>query len=59
LQDLTNFQIYTAAFYFTVTTITTTGYGDLSATNTLERYMAVLLMVIGVVIFSIVRGAIT
>jgi hypothetical protein len=58
-QNLTNFQIYTIAFYFTVTTITTVGYGDISGTNSTERYVAVLNMVMGVVIFSLVSSAIT
>jgi hypothetical protein len=58
-QNLTNFQIYTIAFYFTVTTITTVGYGDVSGTNSTERYVAVLNMVMGVVIFSLVSSAIT
>jgi hypothetical protein len=59
LQNLTNFQLYSTAFYFTVTTITTVGYGDISGTNTLERYVAVLIMVMGVVIFSVVSSSIT
>ena len=51
--------MYTVSFYYTVTTITTVGYGDITGTNTLERYIAVLNMVIGVVIFSFVSSAIT
>jgi hypothetical protein len=51
--------LYTVSFYYTVTTITTVGYGDITGTNTLERYIAVLNMVIGVVIFSFVSSAIT
>jgi hypothetical protein len=35
------------------------GYGDISGTNTLERYVAVLIMVMGVVIFSVVSSSIT
>jgi hypothetical protein len=42
-----------------VTTITTVGYGDISGTNTLERYVAVIIMVMGVVIFSVVSSSIT
>ena len=58
-QNLTNLQLYSASFYYTVTTITTVGYGDISGTNTLERFIAVVNMIIGVVIFSFVSGAIT
>ena len=35
------------------------GYGDVSGTNSTERYVAVLNMVMGVVIFSLVSSAIT
>ena len=35
------------------------GYGDISGTNTLEKYIAVLNMVMGVIIFSVVSTAIT
>ena len=37
LDSNTNYQIYTAAFYFIVTTMATVGYGDISGKNTLER----------------------
>lgn len=42
-----------------MTTIATVGYGDISGTNTLERYLAVINMILGVVIFSLVSTAIT
>ncbi len=58
-QKLTNLQLYSVSFYYTVTTITTVGYGDISGTNTLERFIAVINMILGVVIFSSVSGAIT
>jgi voltage-gated potassium channel len=51
--------LYSSAFYFTVTTITTAGYGDISGTNTLERYICALFMILGVLIFSMVSSAIT
>ena len=35
------------------------GYGDISGTNSMERYVAVFNMVMGVVIFSLVSSAIT
>jgi Ion channel len=34
----------------------TVGYGDISGTNTLERIICIIIMVIGVVTFSIVSG---
>lgn len=51
--------LYTLAFYFTVTTITTVGYGDMSGSNTTERIICVLMMVMGVIFFSINSGNIT
>ncbi len=45
------------SFYFTVTTITTVGYGDISATNGLERFFSVVIMIIGVISFSFASGS--
>ncbi len=56
LDQATDYQQYTAAFYFTVTTMATVGYGDISGRNTLERIICVMIMIIGVVTFSIVSG---
>lgn len=52
-------QLYVTAFYFSVTTITTVGYGDISGTNTSERIICVFLMIMGVLFFSINSGNIT
>jgi hypothetical protein len=56
LSNATEYQKYTASFYFTVTTMTTVGYGDISGHNSLERIICVFIMIIGVVVFSIVSG---
>lgn len=56
LDKATEYQKYTASFYFTVTTMTTVGYGDISGHNSLERIICMLIMIIGVVVFSIVSG---
>ena len=42
---------YLDALYFTVTTLTTTGYGDITMTDTLGRMLTVLIMVFGVALF--------
>ena len=52
-------EIYMTSFYFTVTTITTVGYGDMSASTTLEQVVCVLFMIIGVIAFSMASGALT
>ena len=51
-------EIYINAFYFTVTTMTTVGYGDMSARTTPERIFCIILMVVGVIVFTFISGAI-
>ena len=57
--DFTKFQLYTVSYYYTVTTITTVGYGDISATGTLERIFAIILMMGGVFAFSFATGTLS
>jgi hypothetical protein len=45
--------------YWTITTITTIGYGDISGTNTIERIFCSLMMLIGVISFSFMNGSLT
>ena len=52
----TDKQLYIAAYYYTVTTVTTVGYGDISGSNSGEKIFCMILMVVGVVFFSIVSG---
>lgn len=42
---------YVDALYFTVTTLTTTGFGDITLTGTSGRLLAVAIMVIGLALF--------
>ena len=42
---------YIDALYFTVTTLTTTGFGDIILTGNLGRLLAVFIMVVGVALF--------
>jgi len=53
LEDDRNPQIHTYfdALYFTVTTLTTTGYGDIVLTDTIGRVLAVIIMAFGVGLF--------
>ena len=57
--EIRNFQLYTISFYYTVTTIATVGYGDISGTNSTEKYVSNVLMVLGVIMFSLISTAIT
>ena len=50
-------QLYLIGFYFTVTTVTTVGYGDMSAGTDGERVFCVLLMVGGVLAYSFAISA--
>lgn len=51
--------IYTIALYYTVTTITTVGYGDITGTNTFERIICIIIMIVGVFFFSYTSGTLT
>lgn len=55
--DLDPLEQYLISFYFTVTTITTVGYGDISASSNGEKYFCILIMIIGVVSFSVLSGS--
>ena len=54
-----DFDLYTAAVYFSIQTMTTVGYGDISGTNTSEKYVSICMMVFGVVLFSVISGSIS
>lgn len=47
------------ALYFTVTTITTVGYGDISANNPIEQMFCMVIMLIGVIGFSLATSTLT
>jgi hypothetical protein len=51
------YDLYVSSFYFSVTTIVTVGYGDITAISSGEKLVAVFLMLIGVVAFSYATGA--
>ena len=54
-----NFTLYITSFYFTVTTIVTVGYGDIHAYNIGEKFVSILLMIIGVISFSFAAGSLS
>ena len=48
---------YLTSVYFTVTTITTVGYGDHSGNTIAEKIFCVFIMIIGVMSFSFFSGS--
>lgn len=59
LSDSSNGTRYLAAFYWTLTTMITVGYGDITPGNTLERLVAMLWMFIGVGFYSFTVGSLS
>ena len=57
--DMSAFDLYVTSFYFTTTTILTVGYGDISAINSTEKLLCILLMIIGVISFSFATGSLS
>lgn len=55
--DYTNTEIYYTSFYWTITTITTVGYGEIHGNSPGERMFCALIMIIGVVSFSFANGS--
>ena len=51
--------LYIMALYFIVTTTSTVGYGDLSASTTVERIFCIILMLAGVTAFTFISGALS
>jgi hypothetical protein len=50
---------YYLAVYWTVTTITTVGYGDINSKNNVERMFASFAMILGVIGFSFATGTLS
>ncbi|PJZ69156.1 cyclic nucleotide-binding protein [Leptospira perolatii] len=52
----TGFDDYIKALYWTVTTLATVGYGDITASNTTQRIYAMIVMILGVGVYATVIG---
>lgn len=50
-------ELYLTAVYFTITTITTVGYGDMSGGTKQEKIFCIILMLFGVIAFSFATGS--
>jgi voltage-gated potassium channel len=54
-----NLTAYNKAFYWSMTTLTTIGYGDITPSNNISRMFTVVVMVIGVGVYGIIFGNIS
>ena len=57
--SLDDYGKYITSFYYTISTITTVGYGDISGSNTIERGLCIIIMIIGVISFSFATGSLS
>jgi hypothetical protein len=57
--EIDNADLYLTSYYFTITTITTVGYGDFSAGTSLEKIVCIIIEFLGVIAFSLASGALT
>jgi hypothetical protein len=57
--DEDSYDLYIHSFYWTLTTVTTVGYGDISAGTTTERAYSLFIMSIGVLMYSFAIGSLT
>ena len=55
--DEEHWSLYMASLYWTYTTISTVGYGDITAETMLERILSISLMLFGVCFFSFTIGS--
>jgi hypothetical protein len=58
-EDFSKAELYLSAVYFSVTTITTVGYGDVSGYSNMERIFCIFLMLLGVISFSFSTGSLS
>lgn len=54
-----NFSLYIASFYFTFCTVSTIGYGDIISFSFLERVYNIVLLIVGVILFSFCLSALS
>ena len=59
MADAADIDIYFASVYWTITTLATVGYGDIVASNTMERIFSSCVILIGMVFYSYTIGMVT
>ena len=57
--DYSVFELYVVAVYFTMQTLTTVGYGDISISSSQERFIVIILQFLGIIFFSFASGSLT
>ena len=56
-KDYETSDLYAISFYWTIMTISTVGYGDISATNITEYWFCSTIMIFGVISFSFANNS--
>lgn len=59
IENLSHIEIYMASLYWTITTLATVGYGDITPANSLERGICIAVMLGGVFFYSYTVGTMT
>ena len=56
MSEMTNIERAIASTYFSFTSLSTVGFGDLHPLNSYERALTAVVLLLGVAVFSIVMG---
>ena len=57
--DYNNAELYLVSMYFSIMTLATVGYGDITACNTTERVVCSIMMLVGIFVYSVTIGSLT
>lgn len=56
-EEMPRGELYLTSFYFTITTLTTVGYGDISGSSPVEKVFCICLMLAGTCVYAAASGA--
>ncbi|XP_055379901.1 potassium voltage-gated channel subfamily H member 8 isoform X2 [Condylostylus longicornis] len=59
VDNITNVEAYATALYFTFTSLTSVGFGNVSANTTAEKVFSIIMMLIGALMHAVVFGNVT